>query len=47
MAGSIAFCWSHLRRRFFDHARGEAPIAHEALEIIAGLYAIEKTRRAT
>ena len=29
---TLAFCWSHLRRRFFDHAKGEAPIAREALE---------------
>jgi transposase len=43
---TLAFCWSHLRRRFFDHAEGEAPIAREALERIAELYAIEKTIRA-
>ena len=42
---TLAFCWSHLRRRFFDHAKGEAPIAREALEKIATLYAIEKTIR--
>jgi transposase len=42
---TLAFCWSHLRRRFFDHAKGAAPIAHEALERIAELYAIEKTIR--
>ena len=42
---TLAFCWSHLRRRFFDHAKGEAPIAREALESIAELYAIEKTIR--
>jgi transposase len=42
---TLAFCWSHLRRRFFDHAKGEAPIAREALERIAELYAIEKTIR--
>jgi transposase len=42
---TLAFCWSHLRRRFFDHANGAAPIAHEALEGIAELYAIEKTVR--
>jgi hypothetical protein len=34
---TLAFCWSHLRRRFFDHAKGEARIAE--------LYAIEKTIR--
>jgi transposase len=40
----LAFCWAHLRRRFFDIAKGgDAPIASEALERIAALYAIEKT----
>src|SRR5258708_1477378 len=39
-------CWAHLRRRFFDIAQGgPAPIASEALERIAALYAIEKTIR--
>jgi transposase len=33
-------------RRFYDHAKsGHAPIASEALERIAALYAIEKTIR--
>jgi transposase len=41
----LAFCWSHLRRRFFDQAKDAAPIAREALERIAALYAIEKTIR--
>jgi transposase len=41
---TLAFCWTHLRRRFFDIAKGgDAPIASEALERIAALYAIEKT----
>src|SRR5207245_2192799 len=41
---TLAFCWAHLRRRFFDIAKdGSAPIASEALERIAALYAIEKT----
>ena len=40
---TLAFCWSHLRRRFFDRATGEAPIAREALERIGALYAIEKS----
>jgi len=45
-AVTLAFCWSHLRRRFYDHAKsGHAPIANEALERIAALYAIEKTIR--
>ena len=41
---TLAFCWSHLRRRFYDIAEnGPAPIASEALARIAALYAIEKT----
>jgi transposase len=44
---TLAFCWAHLRRHFFDIAKGgDAPIASEALERIAALYAIEKTIRA-
>jgi transposase len=43
---TLAFCWAHLRRHFFDIAKGgSAPIASEALERIAALYAIEKTIR--
>ena len=43
---TLAFCWAHLRRRFFDIAQGgPAPIASEALERIAALHAIEKTIR--
>jgi transposase len=43
---TLAFCWAHLRRRFFDIAKdGPAPIASEALERIAKLYVIEKTIR--
>ena len=35
---TLAFCWTHLRRRFFDIAKGgDAPIASEALERIAAL----------
>ena len=42
----LAFCWAHLRRQFFDIAKGgSAPLASEALERIAALYAIEKTIR--
>ena len=42
----LAFCWSHVRRRFYElAAAGPAPIASEALERIAGLYAIEKEIR--
>jgi transposase len=43
---TLAFCWAHLRRHFFDIAKGgDAPIASEALERIAALYMIEKTIR--
>ena len=43
---TLAFCWAHLRRHFFDVAKGgNAPIADEALERIATLYEIEKTIR--
>ena len=38
----LAFCWSHVRRGFYDLAkRGNAPIATEALERIAVLYRVE------
>jgi transposase len=38
----LAFCWSHVRRRFYEIASsGLAPIAAKALERIAELYAIE------
>jgi transposase len=43
---TLAFCWAHLRRKFFDIAKGgSAPIASEALKRIAALYAIENTIR--
>lgn len=39
---TLAFCWAHVRRGFFDLAKGgAAPIASEALQRIAALYAIE------
>jgi len=38
----LAFCWSHVRRRFYELAQGGlAPIASEALVRIAALYRIE------
>jgi transposase len=38
----LAFCWSHVRRGFYElAASGAAPIATEALERIKGLYTIE------
>lgn len=39
---TLAFCWSHVRRGFYDLAQGgTAPVAEEALQQIAELYAIE------
>jgi transposase len=39
---TLAFCWSHVRRGFYDLAQGgPAPIATEALQRIAALYRIE------
>jgi len=38
----LAFCWSHVRRYFYELAQGgPAPIASEALTRIAALYRIE------
>jgi transposase len=38
----LAFCWSHVRRHFYELAQaGAAPIASEALTRIAALYRIE------
>ena len=43
---TIAFCWAHLRRDFFEIAEGgDAPIAAEAVLRIGQLYEIEKTIR--
>jgi transposase len=39
----LAFCWAHMRRNFYELAMpGPAPIASEALRLIAEFYAIEK-----
>jgi transposase len=41
-AVTLAFCWAHWRRRFYEVAKaGSAPIAEEALRRIAELYKIE------
>jgi transposase len=41
-AVQLAFCWSHVRRPFYELAQsGPAPIATEALARIAALYKIE------
>jgi hypothetical protein len=42
----LANCWGHFRRLFYDIAKnGNAPIATEALQRIATLYAIEEEIR--
>ena len=39
---TLAFCWAHLRRRFYERAVAEvSPIANEALQRVAALYRIE------
>ncbi len=41
-----AACWAHARRKFFDvHADTQSPLAQEALQRIAALYAVEATIR--
>lgn len=45
-AVSLAFCWAHVRRRFYELAKaGPAPIATEALARIAELYRVESEIR--
>ncbi len=42
----LAFCWSHVRRRFYElAAAGPAPIASEALKRVGELYAVEQDAR--
>ena len=42
----LAFCWAHVRRRFYELAvGGHAPIASETLARIARLYAVESDIR--
>jgi hypothetical protein len=49
LSATLAFCWSHLRRQFVKIEReaspAPAPVAREALERIAQLYAVEKALR--
>ena len=41
-APTLAFCWAHTRRKFYDvYTATKSPLAHEALQRIGGLYAIE------
>lgn len=42
----LAFCWSHVRRKFYELA-GTSPVATEVLRRIAMLYAIEDEVRGT
>jgi transposase len=43
---TLAYCWAHVRRRFYEIAQGgNAPMAEEALKRIAELYRIESTLR--
>jgi hypothetical protein len=43
---TLAYCWAHVRRRFYEIAQGgNAPIAEHALARIAALYRIEGTIR--
>jgi transposase len=43
---TLVFCWSHVRRGFYDLAKtGTSPIATEALKRIAALYEIEARAR--
>jgi transposase len=43
---TLAYCWAHLRRRFYEiAAKGPAPIASEALVRIRKLYEIEEEIR--
>lgn len=43
---TLAFCWAHTRRKFYEIAQGgNAPLAEEALRQIAALYTIENTIR--
>lgn len=43
---SLAFCWSHVRRKFFELA-DKSPVATEILRRIAMLYALEDEVRGT
>jgi transposase len=43
---TLAYCWSHVRRRFYEIAQGgDAPIAEQALQRINALYHVEATIR--
>jgi transposase len=41
-APTLAFCWAHTRRKFYEiYTATKSPLAHEALQRIGALYAIE------
>jgi hypothetical protein len=43
---TLAYCWSHVRRHFYEIAQGgNAPLAEEALARIGALFGIERTIR--
>jgi hypothetical protein len=43
---TLAYCWSHVRRGFYEIAQGgDAPLAEEALRRIGALFGIERTLR--
>ena len=47
-APQLAFCWAHVRRKFYDiHVATRSPLAEEALRRIAALYEIETDIRDT
>jgi transposase len=47
-APQLAFCWAHVRRKFYDiHVANPSPLAEEALRRIAALYEIEADIRGT
>jgi transposase len=44
----LAFCWAHVRRKFYDiHLANHSPLAEEILQRIGELYAIEANIRGT
>jgi transposase len=46
-AVTLAFCWSHVRREFYDLAKAGGPIAIQTLSRIAVIYRIEAEIRGT
>jgi transposase len=47
-APQLAFCWAHVRRKFYDiHVATKSPLAEQVLRRIAALYEIETDIRGT